>query len=92
VQAALLADPSRLTGPEAEVRRTLRLPPWTALALVSGQAAPTFVAALDGVEVAGPASGRWLVKASDHERLLTALASVPRPGGRLRIEVDPLRF
>jgi primosomal protein N' (replication factor Y) len=92
VQAALLADPSRLAGPEAEIRRTLQLPPFAALALVSGQAAPAFVAALDGVEVAGPASGRWLVKAPDHETLLAALGAVPRPGGRLRIEVDPLRF
>lgn len=92
VQAALLADPGRLAAREAEIRRTLRLPPCTAVALVSGPAAPTFIAALDGVEVAGPASGRWLVKAPDHQTLLDALASVPRPGGRLRVEVDPLRF
>jgi primosomal protein N' (replication factor Y) len=92
IQAALLADPGRLAGPEAEIRRGLRLPPHAAVALVSGQSAPAFVAALGGVEVAGPASGRWLVKAPDHETLLAALAATPRPAGRLRIEVDPLRL
>jgi primosomal protein N' (replication factor Y) len=92
IQAALLADPGRLAGREAEIRRGLRLPPHAAVALVSGQSAPAFVAALGGVEVAGPASGRWLVKAPDHETLLAALAATPRPAGRLRIEVDPLRL
>ena len=36
VQAALLADPGRLTGPETERRRLLSLPPFAALAAVSG--------------------------------------------------------
>ena len=92
IQAALMADPSRLAAGEAEIRRALRLPPQTAVALVSGQSAPAFVDALEGVEVIGPANGRWLVKAPDHETLLAALAAIPRPGGRLRVEVDPLRF
>jgi hypothetical protein len=47
---------------------------------------------LDGVEVQGPLEGRYLVRAPDHDRLCTALAAVDRPSGRLRIEVDPLRF
>jgi primosomal protein N' (replication factor Y) (superfamily II helicase) len=37
------------------------------------------------------AEGRWLVRAADHRVLCDALAAVPRPPGRLRIEVDPLR-
>jgi primosomal protein N' (replication factor Y) len=92
IRSALLADPGRLAAREAEVRRALGLPPCTAVALVSGQPAAAFVAALDGVEVAGPANGRWLVKAPDHETLLTALATARRPAGRLRVEVDPLRL
>jgi primosomal protein N' (replication factor Y) len=43
------------------------------------------------VEVLGPADGRWLVRAPDHETLCDALAEVPRPPGRLRLAVDPLR-
>ena len=43
------------------------------------------------VEILGPADGRWLVRAPDHRTLCDALARVPRPPGRLRLAVDPLR-
>jgi primosomal protein N' (replication factor Y) (superfamily II helicase) len=43
------------------------------------------------VEILGPADGRWLVRAPDHETLCDALAEVARPQGRLRLAVDPLR-
>lgn len=94
--AALHADPRRLSDPEAERRAALRFPPATALASVSGAAAAAFVdtiAALErpGVELLGPAAGAWLVRAADHQILCDALAAAPRPPGRLRIEVDPLR-
>jgi hypothetical protein len=58
---------------------------------VSGEAAAAFVAALAGVEVLGPDNDRWLVRAPDHSVLCDALEAAPRPSGRLRIEVDPLR-
>lgn len=91
LRAAVHADPSRLAGPEAARRATLRLPPGTALALVSGDAAG-FVAGLGpGVEVLGPSDGRWLVRAADSATLATALAGPPRTGARLRVEVDPAR-
>jgi primosomal protein N' (replication factor Y) len=45
-----------------------------------------------GVEVLGPADDRWIVRAADHRTLCDALSAVIRPPGRLRIEVDPLRF
>jgi primosomal protein N' (replication factor Y) len=45
-----------------------------------------------GVEVLGPADGRWLVRAPDHRTLCDALAALPRPPGRLRVAVDPLRI
>ena len=91
LRAAVHADPGRLTAAESERRASLRLPPATALALVSGDAA-AFVAALPAtVEVMGPAEGRWLVRADDHRTLCDALASVPRTGARLRVEVDPAR-
>ena len=92
IDAALHADPSRLTVVESARRAALRFPPETAVAAVSGQAAAAFVDALDGsVEVLGPANDRWLLRAPDHRTLCDALAAAARPPGRLRIEVDPLR-
>jgi primosomal protein N' (replication factor Y) len=88
------ADPSRLAVVEAARRAAIRFPPETAIAAVSGQAAAAFVAALPPdaeVEVLGPATDRWLLRAPDHRALCDALAATPRPPGRLRVEVDPLR-
>jgi primosomal protein N' (replication factor Y) len=95
LDAVLHADPSRFAAEERARRQALRFPPTTALAVVSGEAAETFVVSLrstEGVQVAGPADGRWLVRAEDHEALCDALAATPRPPGRLRIEVDPMRL
>lgn len=95
VQAALLADPARVADAEQSRRALLGYPPSRALALVSGAAAPAWIERFDpplGVEVLGPSDGRWIVRAVDHPTLCDALASVERPGGRLRIEVDPLRI
>jgi primosomal protein N' (replication factor Y) len=91
IQAALHADPDRLATAERSTREALRLPPFAALALVSGEAAGAFVDALAGVEVNGPDDDRWLLRAPDHRALADALAAAPRPPGRLRIEVDPVR-
>jgi primosomal protein N' (replication factor Y) len=95
IDAAVHADPSRLAVVEAARRAALRFPPETAVARVSGQAAAAFVAALPaghGLEVLGPAQDRWLLRADDHRALCDTLAATPRPPGRLRIEVDPLRL
>ena len=94
IDAALHADPSRLAVVEAARRAALRFPPETAVAAISGKAAAAFVAALPagaGVEVLGPADDRWLLRAPDHTTLCDTLVATPRPAGRLRIEVDPLR-
>lgn len=95
LQAVLLADPGRAADAEWERRRFLQFPPVTALAAVGSVAAPDFVEALGhpaGVEVMGPSDDRWLVRAPDHQILCDALGAVPRPPGRLRLEVDPLRI
>ena len=94
LQAVLHADPGRLVEAEAARRRLLGLPPYAALAQVSGAAAAEFVDRLgapEGVDVLGPRNGAWLVRADGPEALADALASVERPAGRLRIEVDPAR-
>jgi primosomal protein N' (replication factor Y) len=95
IEGALHADASRVSAAETERRRALGYPPFAAMAVVSGEAADAFVAHLArpaGVAVVGPTDGRWLVRAPDHETLCGALAETPRPPGRLRIEVDPLRL
>ena len=81
---------------ESARRAALRLPPETALAVVSGAAAAAFVDQLvalerPAVEVLGPSDGRWLVRAPDQAVLSDALAAAGRPPGRLRVEVDPRR-
>jgi primosomal protein N' (replication factor Y) (superfamily II helicase) len=94
IDAALHADPGRLAVVEAARRAALRFPPETAVATISGQGAAAFVAALPEaarLELLGPANDRWLLRAPDHKALCDALAATPRPPGRLRIEVDPLR-
>jgi primosomal protein N' (replication factor Y) len=94
VQAAVHAEPARVAEAERGRRELLGFPPCTALAAVSGAAGPAFMAALGqptGVQVAVLGEGRWLLRAPDHATLCAALAATPRPSGRLRIEVDPLR-
>ena len=96
LSAATSADPGRICAAEREVRRALGLPPFSALALVSGPGADAYGKALHeaapvGVEVSGPVEGRWSVRATAHAQLCTLLDSVSRPPGRLRVEVDPVR-
>ncbi|HEY8060670.1 MAG TPA: hypothetical protein VID94_18020, partial [Acidimicrobiales bacterium] len=91
VQAALHADPSRVSAAERERRRVLGYPPSTAMAAVSGEAADEYVLGVEGVDLLGPRDGTWLLRAPDHATLLSALEQAPRPAGRLRLDVDPLR-
>ncbi|HUP85093.1 MAG TPA: hypothetical protein VM143_05435 [Acidimicrobiales bacterium] len=91
LHAALHGDPTRLATVEAERRAALRFPPSSAIAVVSGPAAPELIGRLQGVELLGPDGGSWLVRADGHGRLADAFAEAGRPPGRLRIEVDPLR-
>lgn len=94
LDAAVRADPGRLAVVESARRAALRLPPEAAIARLSGPGADEVAAGLQGtlgVEVLGPAGDRWLVRAEDHAALCDGLAAAPRPGERVRIEVDPLR-
>lgn len=94
IAAAIHGDPDRLAAAERPLRHDLRFPPESALARVSGPAAPDLVERLAGspVEIVGPDDGTWLVRGADAATLADALTAAARPPGRLRIEVDPLRI
>jgi primosomal protein N' (replication factor Y) (superfamily II helicase) len=90
IDAALFNDPGRLAKVEAASRRDLGLPPFGALARVSGPAANEFVAST-GLASAPDGDG-WLVRAATWDELGPVLAHAPRPkASRLRVEVDPPR-
>lgn len=103
--AVLLAvskgEPATVLADEVAIRRISALPPFAALALVSGTRAPGYAAALAqeaeatatsaSVSVSPLGEDRFLVRAEAHTPLCDLLARVPRPPGRgLRIEVDPV--
>ncbi len=91
LQAATHADPDLLIGPERALREQLALPPFGAVAVLRGPGAPTFAEGLGAVApvtVSRLESERWMVRAPDHATMADALASVPRPTARLRVEVD----
>jgi primosomal protein N' len=78
---------------ETQRRRRLRLPPFGALAELSGAGTAAMVEHLVSsllVEVA-VADDRALVRAASWEALSEALAAAPRGKGRVRIAVDPAR-
>ena len=90
--AAAHADPDLLTAAELPVRRQLGLPPFGALAMLKGVGAAAYAEGLRrlaGLEVSGLDADRFLVRADDSAGLADGLAAVPRPPGRLRVEVDP---
>jgi primosomal protein N' (replication factor Y) len=92
VQAVVHADPGRYVRAEAARRRELDLPPFSAMAELSGPGAATMAGELGGraVRVLGPIGDRYLVKAPDHAALAAALAAAARPAERVRVAVDPL--
>lgn len=94
--AVVSGDPGSLVESERARRRLLSLPPFAALALVSGTGAVEIadqVATSPGVDVGDIGTGnRFLVRAPDWMALGRALNAAERPpGARVRIEVDPPR-
>jgi primosomal protein N' (replication factor Y) (superfamily II helicase) len=103
LQAVALGDPTPVLADEVAIRRTSALPPFSALALVSGALAPAYAEALrreidrptiappgDTVSLAPLGDDRFLVRADSHPPLCDLLGRTPRPPGRgLRVEVDP---
>ncbi|MEZ5408740.1 MAG: hypothetical protein R2761_11995 [Acidimicrobiales bacterium] len=94
LRAAVHADPGVMAREEATVRRAMGLPPYGALAEVSGAGADALVERLladPGLAVMGPRDGRWLIRADTPDHLADALRPDRRPPGRLRVHVDPPR-
>jgi primosomal protein N' (replication factor Y) len=97
LEAAARGEPAPVLEAETALRRLSALPPFSALAVVSGQLAPEYGAALaraadeDGsAVVSAAAEGTWVVQAPNHTALCDLLARVERPPGRgLRVVVDP---
>ena len=93
VQAAVLADPGRIVDGERARRQMLGLPPFGALAEVSGTGSDEFVRSVMSHDVSiGGGDGHYVVRANDWMTLGGALNAGVRPyGSRLRIAVDPPR-
>ncbi len=98
VQAAARADAGLFVEEEMGFRRDGGLPPFSALAELSGPGAASYATSLRGlpaeasVTVLGPrADGRYLARSPGTEQLIEALAAGHRPKERLRVVVDPLR-
>jgi len=97
LRAAELGNPDVLAEAESLRRAAFRLPPYSALASVGGQAAATAVEGLSGVETSLQSDGDYLVRAPDEDGLANAFASLVEgevsgwAGIDARIEVDPIR-
>jgi primosomal protein N' (replication factor Y) (superfamily II helicase) len=98
LEAAARGEPAPVLAAETAIRRSSGLPPFSALASVSGAQAPAYAAALaqeaersgGAASVIAAGDGSWLVRAPDHVVLCDLLARVERPPGRgLRVAVDP---
>ena len=84
-----------MSDADAVRRRLTRFPPAVTMAVVGGQAAPAFVEAFGaplGVDVVARGDDEWILVADDRRVLLDALAATPRPPGRLRLQIDPMRL
>lgn len=94
VTAAFRADPALLARAERDRRQELGLPPYGAIAVVSGPSAGEFMDRLGtplGIQIAPDSSGQYFLRAPGYDSLCDTLAAVERPSGRLRIDVDPIR-
>ena len=96
LRAVARGDLGTIAAEEESMRRSAGLPPFSALAALSGPLATGYVDDLRGaaigtdVTVSELPDSRYLVQAPDHTALCDLLGAVPRPAGRgLRVEVDP---
>jgi primosomal protein N' (replication factor Y) len=94
LEAARQGDPAAVLASERSRRALLGLPPFGALAVVSGPGAADVVEQLRSpIEIGGDGHDRFVVRAPDWTTLGLALNATERPSGsRVRVEVDPARL
>lgn len=95
VQAAYRADPDIVLDVERSRREMLHLPPYGAIASISGGFSDEVIDQLDRdvVQVGHIDDDRYLVRAESWTVLGTELNAAERPpGARIRVEVDPARI
>ena len=80
-------DVNDLVLEDIETARLLTLPPYGAMAEVSGDGASVFVAALPATVRVSLGPSPFTVRAPDVSTLTSALAATTRPPGRLRVAV-----
>ncbi len=96
VRAARTGDPGLVEAAERERRLLLGLPPWSAMARLSGPGAPELVARLGPGVTTARVDGSVVVSAPDHEVLAASLDRLRagEPNGwadlDVRVEVDPV--
>jgi len=92
--AAKSGDPGLFVKSESARREALGLPPYRALAEVSGEEAAPFCERLlrDGLDVGEIEPGRFLVRAEDSSVLADALRRGGAPKEGVRVAVDPVRL
>ena len=88
IDALVSGDVTAVIEEDVATAKLLHLPPFAARAQVSGEAAPEFVEQLATFDVrVRRVDESFVVSAVDIESLTRALREVPRPSGRLRLEV-----
>lgn len=106
LRAAAEASPEIFSEHDRQIRQDLRLPPFAAVAKVTGEEAEMFIKTLQlgqkelltmdapsDIEIMGPdQDGAWLVRAADHETLCSLMLSVSEIPESVRISIDPPRI
>lgn len=95
ISAVVAGAPAMLVAAERARRKALGLPPYGAIAQVSGHGAAEFAASLQGVEglQVGQGADGFLLRGTDRQHLSAALWAGERGStSRLRIAIDPPRI
>jgi primosomal protein N' (replication factor Y) len=101
LRAAMLAEPALVSESEHARREMLGFPPARSMVVVGGEHAGEYVREIEAVlaaegvadaEVVERSPSQWLIRSSQRAAVLNAIASVKRPPGRMRVQVDPMRL
>ncbi len=90
IGAAVAGDPSLFWESEALLRKELNLPPYSALAHISGSGAPDVIGELrDKLEVGEYDRDAFLVRSKDEQELTLVLKQASLPKKNVKVTVDP---